>query len=297
MPLKISPSKKPLLVAKRSSMRNRWYEVEPATGRKVYPSRKYSAPNHPPPLSDEEAAYLQTSCSSSRYVLRHDPAQSLFEIAPDISGEVNPLLLSDPSQSHSEMARGQSLDDQLSSQLTTSLHSARASRNVVVAPLSVDVCNDVMIISPPASSACTSISVDATTIPVSAVTPSISAVDNNSSVGLPTSVVDSTSVLSNQSSDVNTTSVGESGTMVNPISGLLTLLTEQQQQYIVQATVDAMSLTSEVLARRNLSHGSDSVRSLNLLLRKQNCLRNCARSRERLLKSFARRFLLSPYSR
>ena len=41
----------------------------------------------------------------------------------------------------------------------------------------------------------------------------------------------------------------KTGTMVNPISGLLTSLTEQQQQYIAQATVDAMSLTSDILAR------------------------------------------------
>ena len=51
---------------------------------------------------------------------------------------------------------------------------------------------------------------------------------------------------------------------MNPISGLLTSLTEQQQQYIAQATVDAMSLTSDVLARRTLSHSSDSDRSLNV---------------------------------
>ena len=39
MPLKITPSKSPLPVAKRSSLRNRSYEVEPIPGRKVYPSR------------------------------------------------------------------------------------------------------------------------------------------------------------------------------------------------------------------------------------------------------------------
>ena len=47
-------------------------------------------------------------------------------------------------------------------------------------------------------------------------------------------------------------------------SGLLTSLTEQQQQYIAQATVDAMSLTSDVLARRTLSHSGESNRSLNV---------------------------------
>ena len=101
--------------------------------------------------------------------------------------------------------------------------------------------------------------------------------------------MDSTSVLSTPSSDVNPTSVGKSRTMVNPISGLLTSLTEQQQQYVgksrtmvnpisglltslteqqqqyvAQATVDAMSLTSDVLARRTLSHSGDSNRSLNV---------------------------------
>ena len=220
MPLKISPSKKPLPVAKRSSLRNRSYEVELASGRKVHPSREYSAPIRPPPLSDEEAASLQTSCSSSRSVLRYDPAQSLFEIALDISGDVNPLLLSDPSQYPHEMARGQSLYDRLSLQLMTSRSSARTSRNVRVAPVSDVVCNDVMINSPPASAVSTSISVNATSIPVSAVISSVSALDNNLSVGLQTSVVDSTSVLSNPSSDVNPTSVGESQTVVNPISGL-----------------------------------------------------------------------------
>ena len=36
MPLKITPSKKPLPVAKRSSLRNRSYKVEPASGRKGF---------------------------------------------------------------------------------------------------------------------------------------------------------------------------------------------------------------------------------------------------------------------
>ena len=149
-------------------------------------------------------------------------------------------------------------------QTTNSRRSVRASRDNVVAPLSIDVCNDVMINSPPASAVCTSISIDAASIPVSAVTSSVSAVDTNSSVELRTSLVDSTSVLSTPSSNVNPTSVGKSRTMVNPISGLLTSLTEQQQQYIAQATVDAMYLTSDVLARRTLSHSGDSDRSLNV---------------------------------
>ena len=54
--------------------------------------------------------------------------------------------------------------------------------------------NDVMINPPPASAVYTSILIDATSIPVSAVTSSLSAVDTNSSVKLPTSVVDSTSL-------------------------------------------------------------------------------------------------------
>ena len=104
MPKKISPSKRPLPVGKRSSLRNRSYDVEPASGRKVYPSRDFVAPVRPPPLTDEEVAVLQTSNQLSRSVLRYDPAQSLFEVAPDISG-VESLVLSDPSHSPPEIAR------------------------------------------------------------------------------------------------------------------------------------------------------------------------------------------------
>ena len=82
------------------------------------------------------------------------------------------------------------------------------------------MCNDVVNNPPPASAVCTSISMDATSIPVSTVISSVSAVDTNSSVELPTSVVDSTTVLSTPFLDVNPTSVGESRTMVNPIPGL-----------------------------------------------------------------------------
>ena len=78
---------------------------------------------------------------------------------------------------------------------------------------------------------CTSISMDATSIPVSTVISSVSAVDTNSSVELPTSVVDSISVLSTPSSDVNPTSVGKSRTMVNPVSGLVTSLTVYSSGY------------------------------------------------------------------
>ena len=70
-------------MGKRSSLRNRSYEVERASGRKVYPSRDFVAPIRPPPLTDEEVAVLQTSNQLSRSVLRYDPAQPRKEIAPD----------------------------------------------------------------------------------------------------------------------------------------------------------------------------------------------------------------------
>ena len=155
MPKKISPSKRPLPVGKRSSLRNRSYEVEPASGRKMYPSRDFIAPVCPPPLTDEEVAVLQSSNQLSRSVLRYDPAQSLFEVAPDISG-VESLVLSDPSESPPEIARHQSLDSQLSSQLTTSHRSASTSCNVISASMRDGVCRDVLINSPPASAVCTS---------------------------------------------------------------------------------------------------------------------------------------------
>ena len=65
---------------KRSSLRNKSYEVEPAPGRKVCPSRGYPQVIRPPPLSDGEAALFNTS----RSVLLNS-AQSPPEIAPDIS--------------------------------------------------------------------------------------------------------------------------------------------------------------------------------------------------------------------
>ena len=192
MPLRITPSKGPLPVGKRSSLRNKSYEVEPASGRKIYPSRGYVQPIRPPPLSDEEAASFQTS----RSVQRYNPAQSPPEIAPEHSllGNEN-LLISDPSQSPPEIAHDQSATDQLPWQLTTSRRSVRASRDSLIAPLLINVGSNVMINSPPALAVCTSILIDATSIPVSAVTSSVSAVDTNSSVELPTSVVDSTSVV------------------------------------------------------------------------------------------------------
>jgi hypothetical protein len=44
MPLKITPSKKPLPVAKRSSLRKKSYEVDPIRGPKIYPSRGLTEP-------------------------------------------------------------------------------------------------------------------------------------------------------------------------------------------------------------------------------------------------------------
>ena len=161
--------------------------MEPASGRKIYPSRGNAQPIRPPPLSDDEAALFHTSRSLQHY----NPAQSPPEIASERSLMGNEhLLLSDPSQSPSEIAQDQSASDQLPWQLTTSRRSVRASCDSLLAPLLIDVCNDVMINPPPASAVCTSISMDATSIPVSTVTSSASAVDTNSSVELPTSVVD-----------------------------------------------------------------------------------------------------------
>ena len=70
-------------------------------------------------------------------------------------------------QSPPEIAHEQLLDNQLSSQLTTSRRSASTSRIVILAPVRDDICRDVLINSPPASAVCTSISMDATSIPVS----------------------------------------------------------------------------------------------------------------------------------
>ena len=147
MPKRRSPTKRLFPVQKRSSLRNNplsFYEGEPASGRKVYPSRDFVEPIRPPPLTDEQVEVLQASNKVSRSVLRYDPAQSLFEVAPDISG-VESFVLSDPSQSPSEIARHQSLDSQLSSQLTTSRRSASTSRSVILAPVRDDVCRDVLL--------------------------------------------------------------------------------------------------------------------------------------------------------
>ena len=130
--------------------------MEPASGRKIYPSRGYVQPIRPPPLSDVEAALFCTS----RSVQLYNPAQSPPEIAPErlLMGNEH-LLLSDPSQSPPEISQDQSASDQLPWQLTTSRRTVRASRDSLDAPLLIDVCDDVMINPPPAL--CTSISIDA----------------------------------------------------------------------------------------------------------------------------------------
>ena len=61
MPLKITPSKQPLPVAKRSSLRQKSYEVNPIRGPEIYPSRGLSEPVRPPRLSDEEVTAIQSS--------------------------------------------------------------------------------------------------------------------------------------------------------------------------------------------------------------------------------------------
>ena len=71
MPLRITPSKAPLPTGKRSSLRNKSYEVEPASGRKVYPSLGFPPVVRPPPISDDEAALFH----SSRLVSLYNSAQ------------------------------------------------------------------------------------------------------------------------------------------------------------------------------------------------------------------------------
>ena len=114
MPLRITPSKGPLPIGKRSSLRNKSYEVEPAPGRKVYPSQDFPQVIRPPPLSDEEAALF----NRSRSVLLYNSAQSPPEIAPNISGGKS-IVLSDPSNSPPEILRNQSLDSDVILRLRT----------------------------------------------------------------------------------------------------------------------------------------------------------------------------------
>ena len=84
MPLRITPSKQPLPVGKRSSLRNKSYEVVPALGPKIYPSDNIPAPVRPPPLSDEDAAIL-----FSRSQGFSDPAtgMSLLQPPPEVASE------------------------------------------------------------------------------------------------------------------------------------------------------------------------------------------------------------------
>ena len=84
MPLRITPSKQPLPSGKRSSLRNKSYEVVPALGPKIYPSDNIPAPVRPPPLSDEDAALL-----FSRSQGFSDPAtgMSLLQPPPEVASE------------------------------------------------------------------------------------------------------------------------------------------------------------------------------------------------------------------
>jgi hypothetical protein len=91
----------------------------------------------------------------------------------------------------------------------------------------------------------------------------------------PTSVVESmaSAIPSSDAipvSMVNPTLVAESVAsarcLVNPITGLSTVLTSQQQQYLARATYDAFMLTSDVLAQRTLNQTLDSTRPSEVLL-------------------------------
>jgi hypothetical protein len=71
-----------------------------------------------------------------------------------------------------------------------------------------------------------------------------------SSDAIPVSMVNPTSVVE---------SMASARCLVNPITGLSTVLTTQHQQYLAQATYDAFMLTGDVLAQRTLHQtlGSD----------------------------------------
>jgi hypothetical protein len=75
----------------------------------------------------------------------------------------------------------------------------------------------------PASAVTSTTSVVEASTPASAES-SVSTVDNNSSVGLPTSVVDSTFVLSNPSPDVNPTPVVNPTSVVESLAPAMTLV-------------------------------------------------------------------------
>ena len=199
MPLRITPSKKPLPVGKRSSLRNKSYEVVPAPGRKVYLSDDIPVPVRPPPLSDADAAAL-----FSRSQVRSDPATG-----------TSPLM-SDSVQPPPEVAPDSMESIDPSWQIATSRRSARTLRRVA-SVINTVVMHDDIVNPPPVSAATSSVStIDAST-PASAATFSVSTVQAPTSVecpsvGLPTSVADSTSVLSIPSSDAIPVS------MVNPTS-------------------------------------------------------------------------------
>jgi hypothetical protein len=206
--------------------------------------------------------------------------RSLLRQSSQIPTEIAPLISSDSVQSPPEVASEKEQVDHSESvgsswQTATSRRSARTLHRVqpVISSRTVVMYDDVMNNPPPASAVTSTTSVvEASTL--ASAESSVSTVDNNSSVGLPTSVVDSTSVLSNPSPDVNPTpvvnptsvveSLAPAMTLVNPITGELTTLTAQQQQYITQATVTALSLTSDALAQRTLSQNLDSNRSQNV---------------------------------
>ena len=181
--------------------------------------------------------------------IKATPVQSPPAVAPEVAKQVD----------HSASVGS-------SWQTATSRRFARALRCTapVISHMSVAAHDDVIINPSPASVVTSSISVVEDSIPASAASP-LSTVDNNPSVGLPISVVDSTSALSNPSSDVNPApvvnpaSVVESSILVNPITGLLTSLTAQQQQGTAQATVDDVT-------GRTLSQTLNSNRSMNVPL-------------------------------
>ena len=131
MPLRITPSKRPLPVAKRSSLRNKSYEVEPVPGRKVYPSREYPVPVRPPPLSDQEASAFPISRP---------------QIPPESVAETS-LVLADPMQPPPEVASDSAELVSPSWQVATSRRTVRATRRT----LNVSLNDDVMIDSTPAS--------------------------------------------------------------------------------------------------------------------------------------------------
>jgi hypothetical protein len=178
MPLRITPSKRPLPVGKRSSLRNKSYEVEPIPGPKVYPSREYPVPVRPPPLFDVEAASFQTSRP---------------QIPPESAADTS-LVLSDPMQPPPEVALDPEESINPSWQIATSRRSAQTRHRVqpVISSRTVVMYDDVMNNPPPASAVTSTTSVVEASTPASAAS-SVSTVDNNSSVGLPTLVVDSTS--------------------------------------------------------------------------------------------------------